>query len=169
MDLVAVARIVRPRGLKGEVVAEVLTDFPERFEGLEYVTALLTSGGETKLKIEEHWFQNDRIVLKFVGHDSVESVEHFRDTEICVTESEAVELQPDEYFDWQLIGCQVETLDGEKIGIVASVMRTGGTEVLEVAGKEKDFMIPFAGAICVEVDVEKKKVVVDPPDGLLDF
>jgi len=168
-ELVVIARITKPRGLKGEVVANLLTDFPARFEGLENVTGVLADGSRTELKIEEHWFQKDRIILKFSEHDTIESVEELRDAEICVEESEAVELEPDEYFDWQLIACEVITAEGETVGSVTSVMRTGGTEVLEVKGADKDFMIPFAGSICTEIDLEKKRIVIDPPEGLLEF
>jgi len=167
-DLVAVARIVKPRGIKGELVAELLTDFPERFEGLENVQAL-TPGGETlDLKIEDHWFQNRRIVLKFAGYDSIEAGETLRDAEICVPESDAVELEDSEYFDWQLAGCRVETVEGRQLGDVAELMRTGGTELLVVRG-DKEYLIPFANSICVEVDIEKKVIRVDPPEGLLEF
>ncbi len=83
-DLVAVARIVRPRGLKGEVVAEILTDFPERFEALDTVRAVRPSGELFELKIEKFWFQSGRVVLKFAGFDTVESGETLRGVEICV-------------------------------------------------------------------------------------
>ena len=168
-ELVVIARITKPRGLKGEVVADLLTDFPARFEGLENVTGVLADGSRTELKIEEHWFQKDRIILKFSEHDTIESVEELRNAQICVEESEAVDLEPDEYFDWQLIACEVVTIEGETVGSVTSVMRTGGTEVLEVKGADKDFMIPFAGSICTEIDLEKKRIVIDPPEGLLEF
>ena len=84
-------------------------------------------------------------------------------------ESEAVELDTDEFFDWQLEGCRVETIDRETIGTVRELLRTGGTEVLIVAGTEKEFMIPFAESICIDVDVEKKLIRIDPPEGLLEF
>ncbi len=169
MDLVAVARIVRTRGLKGEVVADILTDFPERFELLDTVTAVRESGEQVELKIEKFWLQNSRVILKFEGHDTVESGETLRSAEICVPESEAVELEEGEYFDWQLAGCKVETISGEAIGEVAELMRPGGTELLVVRGETKEFLIPFANAICVEVDVENKLIKIDPPDGLLEF
>lgn len=168
-DLVAVARVVRPRGLRGEVMAEILTDFPERFDGLEKVTAVLPDASRLELKIEDHWFQNDRLVLKFAGHDTVESAEKLRDTEICVAESEAVGLEEDEFFDWQLEGCKVETVGGEAIGSVREVQRTGGTENLLVDGESKTYLIPFAESICVTVDVDKKLITIDPPEGLLEF
>ena len=167
-ELVAVARIAKPRGLKGEVIAEILTDFPERFEGLVDVTAVMPDGERLDLKIEEHWFQRGRVVLKFAGYDSVETAEDLRDIEICVPESETVELDEGEYFDWQLVGCKVETLAGETVGTVREVMRTGGSELLAIDG-EKEYLIPFVAAICTEVDIENKIVKIDPPDGLLDF
>jgi len=168
-DLVAVAKIVRPKGLKGEVFAEVLTDFPERFEGLEEVFAIPPRGERLDLKIEDFLFQNDRLVLKFTGYDSIEAAETLRNAEICIAEADTVELDEDEFFDWQIEGCSVETIGGEKIGVVREIQRTGGTENLLVDGDGKDFLIPFAEAICVEVDVEKKLIRIDPPDGLLEF
>ncbi len=166
-DLVAIARVAKPRGLKGEVVADVLTDFPERFEVLEKVTAVLEHDERRELKIEDHWFQNERIVLKFAGVDSIDAAETIRNAEICVAESEAVELDSGEFYDWQLEGCEVVTVDGEKIGTVREVMRTGGTENLVVDG-EREYLIPFAETICVEVEIGKRRIVVDPPEGLLE-
>ena len=168
-DLVAIAKIVRTRGLKGEVVAEILTDFPERFELLDRVTAVRESDERFELKIEKFWFQNGRVILKFAGYDTVESGETLRDVEICVPESDAVDLDEGEYFDWELAGCKVETIGGDSIGKVRELMRTGGTELLVVAGEKKEYLIPFANEICVEVDVENKLIKVDPPDGLLEF
>lgn len=167
-ELVAVARVVKPRGIKGEVACEMLTDFPERFEGLESVTAVLPDGGKRELTIEEHWFQQDRLVLKFTGVDSIEDAETLRNAEICVSESNVVELADGEFFDWQLEGCRVETIDGQSLGKVTELMRTGGTEILVVKG-DKEYLIPFAESICVEVDIDNKRIVIDPPEGLLDF
>jgi 16S rRNA processing protein RimM len=168
-DLVAIARVVKPKGLKGEVVADVLTDFPERFEGLENVAAVLPGSDRLRLKIEYYRFQNDRIVLKFAGLDSIEDVEKLRDSEVCVTGSEAVELEEGEFYDWQLEGCAVETISGESIGTVRELQRTGGTENLLVAGVDKEFLIPFAESICVDVNIDARLIRIDPPEGLLEF
>lgn len=168
-ELVAVARIARPRGLRGEVVADVLTDFPERFADLRAVRAVTADGVRRVLEIESFRFQNERILFKFAGLDSVEAAETLRGAEICVTEAEAVALDADEFYDWELENCAVETLAGEKLGRVREVMRTGGPEILVVAGGPKEYLIPFAEAICVEVDTENKLIRVDPPEGLLDF
>jgi len=168
-DLVAVAKIVKSRGLRGELAADLLTDFPERFEDLETVVALLPDGESRQLKIENFWFQKDRIIFKFAGFDSIELAETLRGAEICVPESETVALDADEFFDWELTGCEVETVEGLKLGRVKELMRTGGTEILVVEGAEKEYLIPFAEKICPEVDVENKLIKVDAPDGLLEF
>jgi 16S rRNA processing protein RimM len=167
-DLVAVARIVKPRGLKGELAADLLTDFPERFEGLESVTAVMPDGARCDLKIDGFWFQTGRVVFKFEGIDDPESAEALRNAEICIAESDAVELEEGEFFDWELAGCKVETIDGETLGTVKELMRTGGTEILVVAG-EREYLIPFAESICVDVDTDEKLIKVDPPEGLLEF
>ena len=169
MDLVAIAKLVKTRGLRGEILADVLTDFPERFENLEKVFAVAPGGETAPLEIEKFWFQKNCVVLKFKNFDSIEAAESLRGFEICVPESEAVELEDDEFFDWELEDCRVETVDGERIGRVKEVLRTGGTEILVVAGAAKEFLIPFAASVCTEVDVENKLIKVDAPEGLLDF
>lgn len=168
-ELVAIAKLVKSRGLRGELVANVLTDFPERFDELKTVIALLPNGTRRELKIERFWFQKGRIVFKFAGFDSIEIAETLRGAEICVPESEAIELDEDEFFDWELENCEVETIEGEKIGRVKELMRTGGTEILVVEGAEKEYLIPFAETICILVDVENKLIKVDAPEGLLEF
>lgn len=167
-DLVAVARLVKPRGLKGEIVADILTDFPERFDWLEKVTALMPDASRRELKIQDHWFQAGRVVLKFENIDTIESAEKLRNAEICVAEDDAVELASDEFYDWQLEGCNVRTVEGNEIGKVRELMRTGAAEILVVDG-EKEYLIPFAEAICPVVDIENKLIVIDPPEGLLEF
>jgi 16S rRNA processing protein RimM len=171
-ELVAIARIARSRGLRGELVAAVLTDFPERFDNLKSVFAVREKVETIELEIEKFWFQKGRVILKFKGFDSIETAETLRNAMICVPESEAVELESDEYFDWELQECNVETVEGVKLGKVQEILRTGGTEVLVVKDAKdaiKDYLIPFADKICVEVDIENRIIKIDAPEGLLDF
>lgn len=168
-DLVAIAKLAKPRGLRGEIVGDVLTDFPERFDDLKDVSIVRPNGEIIAGEIEKFWFQKGRVVLKFANFDSIEAAETLRDCEICVPEAEAVKLETDEFFDWELEDCRVETVEGELIGTVKEVMRTGGTEILVVAGAAKEYLIPFAEKICPEVDIANKLIKIDAPEGLLEF
>src|SRR6201988_2771209 len=168
-ELVIIARAVSPRGLKGELVAELLTDFPDRFEDVEELVLVSPRGERTKKRLEDYWFQNDRVVLKVAGCDDVEAAKDLVGFEFAVPESERVPLPANHYYDWELEGCTVK-VGAEMIGTVKSVLKTGGTEILVVAdegGKER--LIPLADSIVVEMDAAHKTIVVDPPEGLLDL
>jgi 16S rRNA processing protein RimM len=169
-DLVVVARVARTRGLRGEVIADLLTDFPERFDDLEALIAVAPDGSQRSLQIEEHWFHGNRIVFKFAGYDSIEAAKEFAGIELAVPASERVELAADQFYEWELKGCRVESIDGELIGSASEVMRTGGVEILVVENDSgREFLIPLAHEICVEIEVNKRLIRIDPPPGLLEL
>jgi 16S rRNA processing protein RimM len=169
-DLIIVARAVRTRGLKGELVADVLTDFPERFENVTELIGVAASGERKQVQLESYWFQNDRMVLKFAGYDNIETAKALVGYAFGLPEAERVELEADEFYDWELEGCSVENKLGESIGKVREIMRTGGVELLVVAGEAgREVFIPMAESIVVEIDIAGKKILVDPPEGLLDL
>ncbi|HEV2763992.1 MAG TPA: ribosome maturation factor RimM [Pyrinomonadaceae bacterium] len=170
-ELVAVARVVKPRGVRGELVADLLTDFPERFEGLERLIAVSPSGERRTLRLEGHWLHGGRLVVKLEGYDSPESARALAGYELAVPESEAVELEEGEYYEWQLVGCRVETIEGSEVGRVTELLRTGGNAPVLVIKdeREREHLVPLAESICVEVDVERKLIRVDPPEGLLEL
>ena len=171
VELVAVARVAKPRGVKGEVACDLLTDFPERFEGLAELVAVFPGGGRRRLRLEGHWLHGDRVVLKLAGFDSPEEASALAGCELAVPESEAVELEEGEFYDWQLEGCRVETVGGIGVGTVREVLHTGGeAPVLVIRDEaERENLVPLAESICVEIDVERKLIRVDPPDELLEF
>ena len=169
-DLIIVARAVRTRGLKGELVADVLTDFPERFESVSELSAVGPGGERKQLELESYWFQNDRMVLKFTGYDSIESAKALVGYEFGLPEAERVELAEGEFYDWELEGCSVENKLGRSVGKVREVMRTGGVELLVVENEERrEVFVPMAAAIVIEIDIAHKKILIDPPEGLLDL
>lgn len=169
-DLIAVARIVKTRALRGEVVADLLTDFPDRFEELKSVTAIAPDQSQRSLAIEEHWFHGNRIVLKFAGYDSVDTAKALVGLELAVPADERIKLPPGHFYEWELAGCRVETIAGETIGHVQRIMRTGGVEILVVANDAgKEFLIPMAREIVVEIDIANKLIRIDPPEGLLEL
>ena len=170
LELVAVARVAKPRGVKGEVACELLTDFPERFEGLEELIAVFRDGRRERLALESQWLHGGRVILKFEGYDSPEASAALAGCVLSVPESESVELEEDEYYDWQLEGCRAVTVEGRELGKVFEVLHTGGEApvliIRDEAGREN--LVPLAESICVEVDVGAKLIRVDAPEGLLE-
>src|ERR1700752_87239 len=173
-DLIVIARAVRTHGLKGEIVAELLTDFPERFEDVDDLILVAPSvgqaAGERKPgQLEDFWFQKGRVVLKLAGYDDVDRAKELIGYDFAVPDSDRVPLEEDEFYDWGLEGCTVRVGD-KSIGQVRSVLRTGGAEILVIsddAGKEQ--LVPLAAEIVVEIDKAGKTIVVDPPEGLLEL
>ena len=168
--LIVVARAVRTRGLKGEIVADLLTDFPDRFDRISQLFAVSPDGQRKDVRLEGHWFQKGRIILKLIGYDSIESASSLVGFEFAVPASERVKLAEDEFYDWELEGCSVETIAGQQVGAVKGVMRTGGVDLLVVGDdKQRDSLVPIVESILVEVNLGKKTIVIDPPPGLLDL
>ncbi|HEY2961405.1 MAG TPA: ribosome maturation factor RimM [Pyrinomonadaceae bacterium] len=168
-DLIVIARAVRTHGLKGEIVAELLTDFPERFEGLKELILVSPSGERRQVQLEDYWFQKDRVVFKLADYDDVDKAKGLVGYDFAVPEADRVPLGEDEFYDWELEGCTVMAGD-KNIGQVRSVIRTGATEILVIsdeAGKEQ--LVPLAESIVVKIDPTGKTIVVDPPEGLLDW
>jgi 16S rRNA processing protein RimM len=169
-DLVVIARVARTRGLRGEVVADLYTDFPERFADLDRVIAIAPDGSRRSLQIEEHWFHGNRVILKFADYDSIDDAKALSGYQIAVPEEERVELPADHFYEWELVGCRVESLEGALIGLVSEVMKTGGVEVLLITGDAgREYMVPMAHDICVGIDIAQKRIRIDPPEGLLEL
>ena len=169
-DLITVAHIVKVRGLRGEVVADLLTDFPDRFDRTPVFFALSPDGGQKTVKLEDHWFQKGRIVLKIAGYDSIDAASALVGCEFAVPVVERVTLDDDQYYDWELEDCRVETVAGQQVGAVKSVMRTGGVDLLVVENQEKQTsLIPMVSSILIEIDKRKKTILIDPLQGLLDL
>lgn len=171
IELVSVARVAKVRGLRGEVAADLLTDFPERFEWLEELIAVNREGVRRALKLESHWFHGGRVILKFAGYDTPEASVALVGLELAVPESEAVELEEGEVYDWQLMNCRAETIDGQELGTVREVLHLGGDATVLVIrdGDHQERLVPFAESICVEVDIERQLIRVDAPEGLLEL
>ena len=169
-DPIVVARIVKTRGLRGEVVADLLTDFPDRFENLESLIGLSPDESRRSLEIEEQWFHGNRLVLKFAGFDTIDEAKELVNYTLAVPAEDRIELPEDSFYEWELIGCRVETVGGELVGEIAGVMHTGGVEILKVVDDTgRDRLIPMASDIVLEINKEKKLVRIDPPEGLLEL
>ena len=164
-----VGRITRPHGLRGHVVVHPETDFvEERFaEGATFWTR--SAAGDEQLTIVSSRVQNGRPIVGFEGFARVEDVERLAGLELRVPEETLQPLQPGTYYEHQLVGCVVETASGDVVGEVAKVEGGAGASRLVTNGPRGEILIPLAVDICVDIDVAKKRIRIDAPEGLLDL
>jgi 16S rRNA processing protein RimM len=169
-EFLTIAHIVRPRGVKGEVVAEVVTNRPERFAAVTRVRLEASDGRWVESRLERYWFHRGQVILKFEGCETIETASQFRGWWVKVARHEAIPRDDDEYFLFELIGCEVRTESDQRVGRVRDVMETGDVPLLVVEGEEgEEVLIPFARALCPVVDVSARRIIVNPPEGLLDL
>ena len=167
---VVIARVIRARGIKGEVACDLSTDFPERFGSLDEVAVNLRDGGRRRLRVERHWFHKGRVILKFDGFDTRNAAEDLVGASLVISESQRMPLEEGEFFEYEIVGSEVTKADGTMLGRVIRLMRTGGTDLLVVTAEGgREHLIPFTDDICVAVDVEERRILVSPPEGLLDL
>lgn len=166
-DWVAVGRILRERGRIGELTAEIFSSQPGRAGKLKDV--MLSLGGRKRpVQVERLWYHNGRPVFKFAGIDSISDAEVWRGAELLAPESERALPEPGEYSYADLIGCEVRA--SEAVGVVRGIEEYGGQVLLrveKVSGGE--ILIPFAKAICREIDVARKVIRVELPEGLTEL
>jgi 16S rRNA processing protein RimM len=171
-QFLTIARILRPQGRKGEVAAEILTDFPERFQALRSVFLEVPGQSPKRIPLERGWPHKGRIILKFSGIDSIEGASRLRGLHVFVTWEERTPLPPHHYYQCELQGCRVMwERRGQEIGLVTEVESTGGVEVLHVRRPDGkgEVLIPLAQEICTRIDVDSRTIVIDPPDELLEL
>lgn len=167
-DLVLLARILRPQGRNGELLAEILTDFPDRFAQRKHLLLLPPSGTETSTALlERHWLHKGRVVLKFAGVDSISDADRFRGWTVALSRAERVPLEPDAFYIGDLIGCLVQDeTSGVAAGRVIDIER-GSNGAADMLLLEDDVLIPFAKSYLIEVDLQGRIIRMRLPEGLL--
>jgi 16S rRNA processing protein RimM len=174
-QFLAVARVVKPQGRRGEVVADILTDFPERFENISRVFLENKDDGPRPAEIENTWPHKGRIVFKFSGVDSINQADALRGLHVFIRREDRVALPEHHYYVWELEGCRVihKVAGGAReVGVVTGIHRTGGADLLSVgrAGKDSaELLIPLTQDICTHIDTAGKTIVIDPPEDLLEL
>ena len=184
---IALAHLLRPQGRKGELLAELFTDFPERFEERKQVF-LAPPGFEGEAAqaraadVVAFWLpvgkNEGRVVLQFAGIESITDAEKLAGLEVIVADEERMPLDDDSTYVSELIGCTVYD-NSMAVGVIADVhfpATADGTRrldeaapLLEVTSAEgEEILIPFAKAFVVSIDTKAKRVDMALPKGLVD-
>ncbi len=170
------ARIRRSQGRKGEVFAEILTDFPEKFADrgqLWLLPADASAAPARAAKLAAHWLHKGGLVLHFAGVDSIPAAEALTGLIVAVPRAERVALGEDEAYISDLIGCTLVDVAGRQpaaVGMVEDVNRDAGpVALLIVRGAAGEILIPFAKSYLKKIDLEERRVEMALPEGLIDL
>jgi 16S rRNA processing protein RimM len=167
---ITVARIVKVQGRVGEVLAELHTDFPERFAQRHTLYAWRGEGERRTLHLEDYWPHKGGMVFKFEGVDSIEEAEKLLRSEIQIPLGERAELEAGALYVSELRGCAVFA-DGREIGRVVDVNFGAGEAPLLIVQNEsgKEFMIPFVESYTTALELKAKRIEMRLPEGMLEL
>jgi len=188
-DWVQVARIIRPRGNKGEVLAELFTDFPARLSSRLQIFLRQAQNEPRAIGLQNFWVDRNHPehgIFHFEGCSSIDAAEKFRGFEVLIPIADRVKLPAGKYFVSDLIGCSVfENPAAESklsspacaieeaprlLGTVRDVFfpgeGTAGTPLLQVQTATGELLVPLAEDICRSIDVAARRIDVTLPEGL---
>lgn len=168
-EMAVVGRIARAHGIRGQVIVNVDTDFPQaRFHpGAELF--IDREGRPEAIVLTTVRFQHERPVVGIVGVATMNEAEALAGQELRVPVDRLRPLPEGTFYRHTLVGCRVETRDGRTVGLVRDVEGTPASSRLVVAAPAGDVLIPLVSAICTSIDPAVGRIVIEPPEGLLDL
>ncbi|TQR45772.1 ribosome maturation factor RimM [Paenibacillus popilliae] len=165
-----VGKLVNTHGIRGEVKIIPTTDFPEeRFaQKSELVLQQPNSNNSVSVTVERSRLHKNMYIIKFVQFDNINEVEKYKGWVLKVSEEQLDELDEDEYYYHEIIGCKVVTDEGEELGIIDEILSPGANDVWVVnPAKGKSILIPVIDDVVLTVDVQEKVVTVHIMEGLI--
>ena len=168
-SMAAVGRIARAHGIRGQVIVNPETDFPEQRFRPGAIVFTKRGASVDSLVMTTVPFQNGRPVIGLEGVESMNDAETLAGLELRVPVEDLAALPAGTFYHHDLVGCHVVTVLGEEVGVVKGVEGTIGESRLVVAGARGEILIPLATEICRTIDVPGKRIVIEPPEGLLDL
>ena len=159
----AIARVLGARGLRGELVCAILTDFPERFAATREV---LVGDPPRRFRVERHRLEKGRVVLKLAEIRDRTAAEALRGAILEVPVEEAVDLPANTYFWHQIVGLRVVDGSGRDLGTVADILTTGSNDVYVVRGEGRELLLPAIKDVVREIDLDAGRMLVELLPGL---
>ncbi len=165
-DLVAIGRVVKPQGRKGEMAVAPFSDRPQRFPTLRRAFVPGPDDSAREVTVTHVWPHKGRFVVKVEGVDSIDAAEAFRGLELRIPEADLETLPKGSYYHHQLVGLRVEDEHGRALGVVKGLLEAGGeAPVLEIRGEGGgEVLIPLAEEFVRVVDLEGGRLVIARPE-----
>lgn len=158
-----IGEIVAPRGVHGEVKVNIETDDPERFHALDTV---YLGDALTPFEVERVRLFKGQALLQLEGIENRNQAERLRNTPVYVSIEDALPLGKDQYYYHQIEELPTFTTEGERLGYVAEIIRTGSNDVYVIRGGQKEILLPVIEGVIQEIDIEEGRIIVELPDGL---
>ena len=173
-EFITIARVAKTQGRKGEVAADLHTDFPQKFAERKRLFALLKDGSRRELQVEDHWPHKGWMVLKFAGVEDMTSAEALIGSELQIPLAERAQLDEGATYISDLVGVKVFDTSAEVgevfIGEIGDVQfGSGEAPMLVVKVGEKEVLVPYAEAFIKRLDVSGKRLEMELPEGLLEL
>jgi 16S rRNA processing protein RimM len=162
----AIGKIVRAHGVKGEISVKVMTEFPERFE----VTRQVYLGDEFEAvpyELKSYRWHKDNVLLTLTGVTNRNEAETLRGQLVQVPIDEAMPLPDGVYYHYQLVGLEVVTTAGKRLGELSDVMETGANDVYIVKNEGKEILLPAIAEVVKSIDLEENRMTVEVIAGLI--
>lgn len=165
--LIVVGRVVRPHGLRGEMRIHPDTDFPERLSAIRHVT-LLKNKESMQASVVSIRAHGTAVLLKLESIDTIEAASRWRDAAVAVRREQAAPLEAGRHYISDVLGLRVETEDGQFLGTVTEVLRTGSNDVYVVRGAAGEVLVPAISTVVLTIDVARSRMIIRPMPGMLD-
>lgn len=166
--LITIGRAQKTHGVKGEIRIEPLTDHRERFSGLRRVFMTSSRGESRECKVRSVRYMGSSPLLQLEGYESLEKARALNGWLVQVPEEEAVPLPDGQFYWFELIGMEVVTEAGERLGRIVDIFETGSNDVYVVKAGRKEVYLPATKEVIRQVDRAAKRMVIHVMDGLLE-
>lgn len=165
-DFVTIGRVAAPHGVRGDVRVSPLTDFPERFDDLKRVH--VQSNASSWHAVESVRWHKQFVLMKLSGIEHRDDAQSLRNALVQVPMEEAHPLPPDSHYVFQLVGLDVFTVEGRKLGVLEDVLATGANDVYVVKRVEggQPLLIPVLRDVVHNIDLERRRIEVQLLPGL---
>lgn len=166
--LITIGKVLKPHGVKGELKIEPHTDHPDRFKKLSRVFLVSPRGEQKECRVKAVRYQDQAPLVLLEGYDAPETAKGFNGWLVQIPEEEAVPLPEGSYYWFELVGMEVESETGEKLGAITDIFQTGSNDVYVVRSGRREIYLPATKEVVRQVDRKAKRMVIHVLDGLLD-
>ena len=166
--LITIGRVLKTHGVRGEVRIEPLTDHPERFRKLKRVFLVSSGGKKKECQVLAMRDLGGSLLLLLSGHESPEKARELNGWLVQIPEEEAVPLPEGQYYWFELIGMEVESESGEKLGRITDIFPTGSNDIYVMKSGRREVYLPAIKDVIKQVDRKARRMVIHVMEGLLD-